>query len=87
MERFCTNPEKFSVFSVDATFNVAKYYFTFGTYRNLMLENKDGVNPVCSGPGVLQKKKLDSSYYTLPSSTVKYWPETSGVLVIGTYGE
>ena len=61
VERFCTNPEKFSVFSVDATFNVAKYYFMFGTYRNLMLENKDGVNPVCSGPGVLQKRKLDSS--------------------------
>lgn len=56
IERFCTNPEWFSVFSVDATFNIAKYYFTFGTYRNLLLETSQGVNPICIGPGVLHKK-------------------------------
>lgn len=87
VERFCTNPELFSVFSVDATFNVAKHYFTFGTYRNLMLETQRGTNPVCVGPGVLHKRKLESSYYILPSSMVKYRPETRGVLVIGTDGE
>ena len=87
VERFCTNPESFSVFSVDATFNVSDYYFTFGTYRNLMLETSKGINPVCIGPGVLHKRKLQSSYYTLPSSIVKYRPETKGVLVIGTDGE
>lgn len=87
IERFCTNPARFSVFSVDATFNVAQYYFTFGTYRNLLLETNQGVNPVCIGPGVLHKKKLESSYCTLASSTVKYRPATSGVLVVGTDGE
>ena len=87
VERFCTNPERFSVLSVDATFNVAEHYFTFGTYRNLMLETSQGVNPICIGPGVLHKKKLESSYYALPSSIVKYRMETRGVLVIGTDGE
>ena len=87
IERFCTNPERFLVFSVDATFNVAEYYFTFATYRNLLLETNQDVNPICIGAGVLHKKKLESSYYTLAASTVKYRPTTSGVLVVGTDGE
>ena len=77
----------FQFFSVDVTFNISNYYFTFGTYRNLMLETSKGINPVCIGPGVLYKSKLQSSYYTLPSSIVKYRPETRGVLVIGTDSE
>ena len=52
-----------------------------------MLETSKGISPVCIGPGVLHKRKLQSSYYTLPSSIVKYLPETKGVLVIGTDGE
>lgn len=87
VERFCTNPADFSVFSVDATFNVANHYFTFGTYRNCILETSKGCNPVCIGPGILHKRRLESSYYTLPSLMVKYQPKTRGVLVYGTDGE
>ena len=72
---------------MDATFNVAKHYFTFGTYRNLMLETQQGTNPVCIGPEFLHKRKLEESYYTLPSLMVKYQPETRGVLVVDTDGE
>ena len=42
---------------------------------------------MCIGPGVLHKKKLETSYYTLAFSTVKYHPANSGVLVVGTDGE
>ena len=87
VQRFCTNPKLFSVFLGNATFNVANHYFTFGTYRNLMLETQQETNPVCIGPGVLHKRKLEESYYTLPSLMVKYQPETRGVLVVGTDGE
>ena len=54
-----------------------------------MLETQQGTNPVCIGPGVLHnyKRKLEESYYTLPSLMVKYQPETRGVLVVGTDGE
>ena len=71
VQRFCTNPELFSVFLANATFNVANHYFTFGTYRNLILETQQGTNPICIGPGVLHKRKLEESYYTLPSLMVK----------------
>ena len=59
----------------------------FGTYRNLMLEASKGISPVCIGAGVLHKRKLQLSYYALPSLIVKYRPKTKGMLVIGTDGE
>ena len=87
IERFCTNPEKFCVLGVDATFQIASYYFTFTTYRNLLLTTEKGSHPVCIGPGILHKQKLTTSYQTLPLLMTKYRPETAGVLVYGTDGE
>lgn len=42
VERFCTNPAKFCVLRVDATFNFGKYYVTLTTYRHLLLRTKEG---------------------------------------------
>jgi hypothetical protein len=58
IERFCTNPEKFCILGVDATFQIATFYFTFTTYRNLMLTTEKGNHPVFIGPGILHKQKL-----------------------------
>ena len=87
IERFCTNPEKFCVLGVDATFQIASFYFTFTTYRNLMLTTKKGNHPVCIGPGILHKQKLKTSYQTLPLLMTKYHQAAAGVLVYGTDGE
>ena len=87
VQRFCTNPESFCVLGVDATFQIADYYFTFVTYHNLLLETAKGNYPVCIGPGILHKRKLKSSYKNLPLLMIKYQPEISGVLVFGTDGE
>ena len=87
IERSCTNPEKFCVLGVDATFQIASYYFTFTTYRNLLLTTEKGCHPVCIGPGILHKQKLTTSYQTLPLLMTKYCHETAGVLVYGTDGE
>ena len=87
IERFCTNPEKFCILGVDCTFQIADYYYTFTTYRNLMLTTEKGHHPVCIGPGILHKQKLLTSYKTLPLLMTKYRSETSNVLVFGTDGE
>ena len=86
VQRFCTNPESFCVFGIDSTYNIAGHYYTFGTYRNLLI-HKNGVHPVCIGPGILHKRRLESSYFNLPASMLKYKPETRGILVVGTDGE
>ena len=87
IERFCSNPEKFCILGVDCTFQIADFYYTFTTYRNLMLATEKGHHPVLIGPGILHKQKLLSSYKTLPLLMTKYRKETSGVLVFGTDGE
>ena len=53
----------------------------------IMLETKSGSNPICIGPGILHKRKLETSYYALPSLMVKYNNNIKGVLVYGTDGE
>ena len=87
IERFCSNPEEFCILGVDCTFQIADFYYTFTTYRNLMLATEKGHHPVFIGPGILHKQKLLSSYKTLPLLMTKYRKETSGVLVFGTDGE
>ena len=65
IERFCTNPAKFCILGVDATLQIAGVYFTFTTYRNLMLKTKRGNHPVFIGPKIFHKQKLYTSYKTL----------------------
>ena len=49
VERFCTNPAKFAVLGVDATFNFGKFYVTLTTYRHLLLRTKENCHPVRIG--------------------------------------
>ncbi|KXJ06100.1 hypothetical protein AC249_AIPGENE22963, partial [Exaiptasia diaphana] len=87
IERFCTNPENFCVLGVDATFELCDYYLTFATYRNQMLETKNGKHPALVGPAILHKKKLERSYTVLPAEMCRWHPPCAGVLVVGTDGE
>ena len=87
IERFCTNPAKFCVLGVNATFQIAGFYYTFTTYRNFLLRTDKGSHPVLIGPGILHKQKLCTSYKTLPLLMLKYCAGTNGVLVYGTDGE
>ena len=84
VKRFCTNPERFSVLGVYVTFHVGDFYVCLTTYRDLMLETKSGVHPVMLGPILLHQRKLFASYYTLPSTMIRYYPELQGVLSFGT---
>ena len=45
IERFCTNPAKFCVLGADATFQIAGFYYTFTTCRNLWLRTDKGSHP------------------------------------------
>ena len=87
IERFCTNPAKFSVLGVDATFDFGKYYVTMTTYHHLLLRTKEDSHPVRSGPILLHHKKEPDSYYELSSTMIKLHGPTQNVLVYGTDGE
>ena len=87
VERFCTNPEMFCVLGVDATFELCDYYMTFVTYRNPMLQTRNGNSPAIVGPGILHKTKLERSYQVLGAEIVRWHPPCAGVLALGSDGE
>ena len=87
VERFCTNPAKFAILCVDATFNLRKFYVTLKTYRHLLLRTKENCHPVRIGPTLLHHRKEAGSYYELASTMVKLHAPTQNVLVYGTDGE
>lgn len=87
VERFCTNPAKFSILGVDATFNFGKFYVTFTTYRHLLLQTKENNHPVRIGPTLLHHRKEAGSYYELAPIMVNLHAPTQNVLVYGTDGE
>lgn len=87
VERFCTNPAKFSILGVDATFNFGKFYVTLTMYRHLLLRTRENCHPVRIGPTLLHHRKEAGSYYELASTMVKLHAPTQNVLVYGTDGE
>ena len=72
VERFCTQPQSFSVLGVDPTFNIGNFYVTVTKYRHLMLYTNKGVHQVMIGPILIHHKKGFDSYFQLPSGMVRY---------------
>ncbi|MES9879681.1 MAG: hypothetical protein ABW185_02225 [Sedimenticola sp.] len=87
VKRFCTNPKYFCVLGVDATFNIGDYYLTLTTFRNLMLSTKKGISPVFLGPALIHQRRLFDSYFSLPSTMLKYCPDLQRLIVYGSDGE
>lgn len=88
IERFCCNPEHFTVLGVDPSFNVGKFCYTITTYRHPMVVDKvTGKHPVMIGPILFHMMKLQSSYKLLTSTMVNLNPKLSGLLSFGTDGE
>lgn len=88
IERFCCNPQHFTVLGVDPSFNIGKFCYTLTAYRHLMVVDKvTGKHPVMIGPILFHMRKLESSYKLLTSTMVNLNPNLSGLLAFGTDGE
>ncbi|CAB4002353.1 Hypothetical predicted protein [Paramuricea clavata] len=59
---FCTNPESFSPFTIDTTFNVGPFYVTTTTYKHLKLVDEVG----------FQEKSV-ASWSSIVSRKTRYW--------------
>ena len=57
--RFCTNPGASSVFGIDPTFNLGKFYVTLTTYTYTQVVNKTtNVSPTFFGPIFVHTEKI-----------------------------
>ena len=67
--RFCTN-SKFSVLTVNPTFNLGPFNVTPMTYENLLVNNKEGKHPLLLGPVLIHQTKTLSPFHLFASTLI-----------------
>ena len=88
IERYCIDPEAFSLLCVDPTFNLGDFSLTVTSYSNLLLMNqRTGKHPTMIGPMLIHRRKLFSSYHFFASSLVSLRPSLCHLQAFGTDGE
>ncbi len=86
--RFCTDPNKFCVLTVDPTFSLGEFDVTPVSYRHLLLETKrNKKHPTFLGPVLVHYRKTFGVYLFFASAIVGLCPKLQGVRAFGTDGE
>ena len=84
LERFCTNPSKPGILSVDTTYNCGEFYLTPTTYRHqLLLSKRTGKHPVLLGPTLIHKHRDQEAFSYLASSMTRLKPSQARILGVG----
>ena len=88
IEKFCTNPQNFTIFSADPTFNLGNFNLTVTTYRNLkVVTRREGHHPIMIGPLLLSQTKSLETYHYFFGKLIGLNKNLRNVLAIGTDGE
>ena len=88
--QFCTDPQEYSIFCADPTFNIFEdnISLTVTTYINLTLENKaTNQPPVFIGPLIMHQHKDWKTYSRFANSLMAEQMELDTLLARGTDGE
>ena len=85
--RFCTNSSKFSVLTVDPTFNLGPFNVTPMTYENLLVNNKEGKHPLLLGPVLIHQTKTLSPFHLFASTLISLNGNTAEIKAFGSNGE
>ena len=86
--RFCTNEEKFSVMSIDPTFNLGKFFVTLTTYKHPMLIlRRSQQHPIFIGPTFIHMLQTTQSYYGFLTYLIGKKPALQNLKAYGSDGE
>ena len=83
LERFCTNPSKPGILSMDTTYNCGEFYVTPTTYRHQLLLSKTGKHPLLLGPTLIHKHRDQEAFSYLASSMIRLKPSPARILAVG----
>ena len=85
LEKFCCNPEEFSVFSVDVTYDIGDFFVTTTTYKHLMLVDREtGSNPTFPGPLMIHTNEAADDFHYFASTLKEQRREVDNILFIGS---
>ena len=86
--RFCTNPRASSVFGIDPTFNLGKFYVTLTTFTYTQVVNKTtSLSPTFLGPVFVHTEKNYESFFHFFSTLLKLESKFNDIIAVGTDGE
>ena len=84
LERFCTNPSKPGILSIDTTYNCGEFYVTPTTYRHqYRLSKRTGKYPLLLGPPLIHKHRDQEAFSYLASSMIRLKPSLARILAVG----
>ena len=78
---------KFSVLTVDPTFNLGPFNVTPMTYENLLVNNKEGKHPLLLGPVLIHQTKTLSPFHLFASTLISLNGNTAEIKAFGSDGE
>lgn len=85
MVKFCCNPEGFSVFSVDVTYDIGEFFVTTTTYKHLMLVDREtGANPTFPGPFMIHTSETADDFHYFASTLKELRREVDNILFVGS---
>ena len=88
LQRFSTNPNLFSIISVDPTFSLGDFSVTCIVYCHLLMKDRrTGESPIMLGPLLVHQRKLFETYHFFISSLIGLAPHLDHILAFGTDGE
>ena len=88
LSRLVTNPDQFSIFSADTTYNLGDFYVTPTTYQHLMLEDTTTMkHPHFLGPILVHQRKNFSAFNYLASTLIGHCKKLRDVQAFGTDGD
>ena len=82
---FCTDPETFTPFTIDTTFNVGPFYVTTTTYKHLKLvDQRSGKNPSLPGPALFHVKQDTGQFLYFAQTLQERNRNVGDILAIGS---
>ena len=84
VEPFCTDPEQFSIFTIDTTYNCREFCATPSTYRDLhFIHERTQKPPTRLGPLLVHMSKNKDAFSYMAANIVRQKPTLRNILYIG----
>ena len=83
--KFCCNPEEFSIFGVDVTYEIGDFFVTTTSYKHLMVIDKEsGCHPTFPRPFMIHtNESADDFHYFASTLKERNW-DIENILFVGS---
>lgn len=83
--KFCCNPEEYSIFGIDVTYDIGPFFVTTTTYKHLKLHDKDsGTYPNFPGPMMIHTDEGAPAFHYFVSTLKGLNREIENILFVGS---